>query len=141
MTQRDRWQGRKCVQGYYDFKDELRLQWGNEQFPSPHFLGFFLPMPRSWSKKKKRLMYGTPHLQRPDIDNMQKAVMDCLLSEDSHIYGGMEFKFWAEEGLIFIAHLEEVMPLLQNKNVPENLFPMLERRASNFLYGEKQVSL
>jgi len=33
---------------------------------------FLFPMPKSWSYRKKREMYGTYHKQRPDIDNLCK---------------------------------------------------------------------
>ena len=33
---------------------------------------FILPMPKSWSKKKKQLMHGKPHIIKPDLDNIIK---------------------------------------------------------------------
>ena len=63
---------------------------------------FYLPMPKSWSKKKKALMLGQGHQQKPDVDNLLKAVMDATLKEDSHIYDIHSQKFWSDQGSIKI---------------------------------------
>ena len=64
---------------------------------------FYIPMPKSWSKKKKKTLWGHPHQQKPDIDNLAKAFMDCLCKEDSFVYRLKVSKYWAEEGKIIIA--------------------------------------
>ena len=33
-------------------------------------VSFIMPMPKSWSKKKRAAMDGKPHTARPDIDNL-----------------------------------------------------------------------
>ena len=43
-----------------------------------------------------------PHKQKPDVDNMAKAVMDALLKDDSGVYHISVTKFWAYEGSIEI---------------------------------------
>lgn len=63
---------------------------------------FYLPMPKSWSKKKKESMIGKGHQQKPDVDNLLKAVMDAVLKEDCRIYDIHSKKFWAEKGGIQI---------------------------------------
>jgi Holliday junction resolvase RusA-like endonuclease len=40
-------------------------------------MAFFAP-PASWSAKKRAAMLGKPHTQRPDADNIAKAVKDGL---------------------------------------------------------------
>lgn len=53
MTQSDRWRKRKCVLKYFAFKDKVREL--NIIIPeSGSRIVFILPMPDSWSKKKKR---------------------------------------------------------------------------------------
>lgn len=50
---------------------------------------FFIPVPKSWRKWKKELMHGKLHQDRPDIDNLLKAVFDSMLAEDKgigHLY-------------------------------------------------------
>jgi Holliday junction resolvase RusA-like endonuclease len=41
-------------------------------------LWFWLPMPASWSKRKQAANLWKPHAQKPDIDNLTKAVMDAM---------------------------------------------------------------
>jgi Holliday junction resolvase RusA-like endonuclease len=61
---------------------------------------FYLPMPKSWSKKKRTEMNGTYHDQKPDIDNLAKAFMDAFGSEDKHVAILHAEKYWAEKGYI-----------------------------------------
>lgn len=41
-------------------------------------LGFVMPIPKSWSKRKQTEMCGKPHTSVPDTDNLIKAVMDGM---------------------------------------------------------------
>lgn len=107
MTQRDRWKQRPIVKKYHAFCDELRLL-----LPLPmrrpmldqkiHKLSitFYLPMPQSWSKKKKEKMCMKPHQQKPDIDNLLKAWMDALYRNDQVIWSVTMEKRWFEKGAI-----------------------------------------
>lgn len=67
---------------------------------------FEMQMPKSWSQKKRNEMNGKPHLQRPDTDNLVKAVMDgmkgCWL-DDSQVYEIHANKVWAESGAVTIS--------------------------------------
>ena len=46
-------------------------------------------MPKSWSAKKKLAMRGKPHRQKPDIDNLVKAVIDSIYPEDDAAVPGI----------------------------------------------------
>jgi len=35
-----------------------------------------MPVPKSLPKYKKALLYGTPHMNKPDADNIAKAIID-----------------------------------------------------------------
>jgi Holliday junction resolvase RusA-like endonuclease len=53
------------------------------------------------TKDKRR--WGKPHTCRPDKDNLEKPVLDCLvkakvLKDDSLAYTGEPLKVWAERG-------------------------------------------
>lgn len=48
-------------------------------------LYFYLPIPPSWSKKKRELMHGQLHQAKPDTSNLQKAWEDSLTSSDEGI--------------------------------------------------------
>jgi len=97
MTQQDKWKQRPCVMRYRAWKDAARLAAG--QLPDANsvmrlsWVAYFSPPP-SWSAKKRHLAYGTLHRSRPDRDNVDKAVLDALFSEDSAIASGTIEKRW-----------------------------------------------
>ena len=107
MTQSDKWKKRKTVIDYWEYKKLIRLQanlQGLEFLPIEiNRIDFFLPMPKTWSKKKKIEMNGKLHTQRPDLDNLLKGLQDALCTEDSHIaeINGLS-KSWSFEPLIRI---------------------------------------
>ena len=106
MTQRDRWKKRDCVNKYYAFKDELRLKTHNFTMGKRVGLYFYIPFPKSYSKKKRNELYLKPHQEKPDIDNLIKAVLDCLLEDDKKVWHVTAHKVWAFEGMIQIENLE-----------------------------------
>lgn len=104
MTQRDKWANREVVGRYWLFKDEL-VRMVNEQgfiLPDLYTVTFYIPMPSSWSKKKKDKMRGQPHKQTPDTDNLVKALNDCLRDQDSAIWNIHAIKYWDDVGRIEI---------------------------------------
>jgi Holliday junction resolvase RusA-like endonuclease len=98
MTRADAWKKRKVVLEYWRFKDEVRAA-GLILSDSP-VLVFEIPMPESWSKKKRAGLLGKPHKQKPDIDNLVKAVFDSVFEDDAHIWRVSAIKIWAERGAI-----------------------------------------
>ena len=104
MTQADRWKKRPCVLRYFDYKDKLR-EMGAELTNDSEII-FVLPMPKSWSMKKKYEMFRKPHQQRPDIDNLFKAYADAILDEDKHIYRMRAIKIWGDVGEIVVNERE-----------------------------------
>lgn len=96
MTQRDKWKKRPCVMRYRAFCDELRLRMGKlPEDPDTLFVRAFFAMPKSWSKVKKEAMDGQRHRQKPDSDNIGKAVMDALFKDDSGISDVTVLKRWS----------------------------------------------
>lgn len=106
MTQSDKWAKRPRAIKYFAFRTQLNLQKINIDWNKEVKITFFISMPKSWSKKKRREMAGKPHQQRPDCDNYFKGLTDSLLSEDSHIWAINAKKYWAETGKIVIEELE-----------------------------------
>ena len=100
MTRRDKWAKRPAVLRYWAFAEELNLKMPGLIDLNGYTLTFGLPMPKSWSKKKKERMAGKPHTQRPDIDNLCKSVLDALYLEDSHIHDIALKKVWSVNGFI-----------------------------------------
>lgn len=107
MTRRDKWAKRPCVMRYWDYCDDLRLAIEDidaELYKEGHLaIIFILPMPSSWSAKKRAKMKDQPHTKRPDLDNLVKAYKDAVFKEDSivHTYDFMS-KIWGETGRIII---------------------------------------
>lgn len=107
MTQADRWRKRPPVLRYFAFKDEVKLK--KIDLPESHYrVTFIIPMPKSWSKKKRSEMDGTPHQQKPDKDNLEKALLDAIFDDDSRVWDGRVTKRWGEEGKIIVDTLPEV---------------------------------
>jgi len=95
MTKADRWKQRKCVQKYWDFKAEM--QGHCKKIPDdPHEVSWvaYFPIPKSWPKYKKKAMAGAYHRQKPDRDNVDKAILDAIFDDDSIICKGTIIKRW-----------------------------------------------
>lgn len=115
MTQSDKWKTnpnhpdprkrqRKAVMSYWAFKTALTLQANLLKFVLSDYLDavYFIPMPDSWSEKKKKSLLSKPCLSKPDTDNITKAVKDTLLKEDSGVWWEKAEKRWAYKGSIVI---------------------------------------
>ena len=107
MTQRDKWKKRDVVVRYYALKDALRWEAKRNGWkPTPTLsITFYIPMPKSWSKKKKTEMMWEHHQEKPDLDNLVKAFKDCLYEEDKmvHTYVRIQ-KVWDHEGSIVVTN-------------------------------------
>jgi Holliday junction resolvase RusA-like endonuclease len=101
MTQRDKWAKRPAVLRYRAFCDQVRAQ-GVELPDAGAHITFMLPMPGSWSRKKRQLMLGAPHKQKPDVDNLAKALLDACRDEDQGVWDLRTTKRWAHLGGIEI---------------------------------------
>ena len=67
---------------------------------------FFIPMARSWSKKKKSLKNEQYCDNNADLDNYEKAILDSLngiyFKDDRQIVSQKSQKIWADKGKIKI---------------------------------------
>lgn len=98
MTQRDRWAKRPNVLRYREFCDRIREYAGT--LPADVFgvhAVCYIPMPASWSQAKKSRHYGTLMRQKPDGDNIVKAVMDALLDRDEGVGCVGCIKLWCTD--------------------------------------------
>lgn len=105
MTRADAWRFpvRDCVSRYWAFKDEVRLR--GVSLENGDGVVFVMPMPTSWSKKKKAQMCGSLCKSKPDLDNLLKALMDALFLNDAHIAELRKLrKEWGYTGEIRIYH-------------------------------------
>lgn len=102
MTRRDKWAKRPPVLRYNAFKQECKL-W-RVYFAPGDSIRFVMPMPKSWSKLRKKATCGQAHVQEnADLSNLLKALEDAVFDKDGHIwkYGSVE-KVWGYEGAIQI---------------------------------------
>lgn len=106
QTQADKWKKRPPVMRYRAFCDQVR----RNKITIPecgYHVTFVLPMPPSWSRKKRAEMNGKPHQQKPDRDNLEKALLDAVFDEDCRVWDGRTTKLWGETGQIIIGEIEE----------------------------------
>lgn len=65
---------------------------------------FTMPIPQSWSKKKKREAIGDYHCKKPDIDNLLKGCFDALngliWTDDNQVAVVRSFKQYGETPMI-----------------------------------------
>lgn len=104
MTRRDIWMQRPSVVKYWSYKDEIRASLKEKGYTPEETLHieFHVPLPKSYSKKKKMELAGQPHRKRPDLDNFIKGWLDAVMEEDSVVHTIQAKKIWSLEGKIVI---------------------------------------
>ena len=102
MTQRDRWKQRPSVLAYRAYADALRLAHPHA-LPDVIELVFYLPMPRSWSARKRGSMLNQPHRVKPDLDNLVKGFLDVLHPRDQEVWRYTAEKRWGERGRVEVS--------------------------------------
>ena len=86
---------------YRAFSDEINAM--GATLDNGDSIAFVMPMPKTWSKKKKAAMDGSPHQQVPDLDNLLKALMDAIHKQDCTIWHiADQKKTWGYDGSIEI---------------------------------------
>jgi Holliday junction resolvase RusA-like endonuclease len=95
----------KRLEKYNDYKVDLLTEAKKVGFTLPPCglkITFYIPVPRTWSKKKKKLHHGIIHQSKPDIDNLTKAFLDSLVAEDKFIGNISITKRWVNYPLGWI---------------------------------------
>lgn len=84
MTGRGKWV-KDNAQRYLAYKEEICWQTRQQMKNKDPITGpiavnvqFRMPIPKSWSKKKKSEAEGQYHTKRPDTDNLIKGLFDSL---------------------------------------------------------------
>lgn len=71
---------------------------------------FYIPMAKSWTKKKKASLLDKPHNIKPDVDNLLKTVMDAannhIWIDDGQVYEIVTKKTFSSEAKIMINVIE-----------------------------------
>lgn len=97
QTRSDKWKERPCVIRYREWADKAREHAGAIPPAAQHAdIIAYLPLPVSWSQKKRQAMAGMPHQVKPDIDNLIKSCLDALLSRDQGIHEVRARKRWED---------------------------------------------
>ena len=105
MTRSDKWKKRPCVMRYFAFRDAVKA--AKIQLQSPCKITFYVPMPESWSERKRKDFDGKPHMNKPDADNLLKALLDSVFDDDAHMWSVAVEKRWAREGSITVQKFPE----------------------------------
>ena len=95
QTRADRWKKRPAVVRYRNFADDCKVS-GVHVPLSGSVITFAMPMPKSWSKSKRQRMAGEPHQQKPDLDNLVKALFDAVYQDDCQIWQFSAKKIWTD---------------------------------------------
>lgn len=89
---------RDYILTYFNYKrrvKELFIEAGLSVFPTNSvWFKFFVPMPKSWTNKKKNQLCFEPNLSRPDSSNYHKAVEDSCCVDDKINWDYRVSKFW-----------------------------------------------
>lgn len=105
MTRGDKANYREATKRYWQYKSDLnRLAIENKLFKLDDILDieFHVAIPEGLSAKEKEKRNGMPHQETPDIDNLCKALFDCLKKQDKTIWNVKKVKYWAYQGKIII---------------------------------------
>ena len=101
MTRADKWRKRPATAKYWSFVDLCRLNRCRASL-FRRSCDVYPAYAKVWSKKKKAVQNDKPHMSRPDLSNLLKALEDAIYSEDSVIYDIHIEKRWGYEGQIII---------------------------------------
>ncbi|WP_217634736.1 RusA family crossover junction endodeoxyribonuclease [Paenibacillus naphthalenovorans] len=95
----------ETVKRYLSYKEQIawaaRQQYKGAPMTGPIEvnLTFYMPIPGSWSIKKKLLMDGKLHATKPDRDNLEKGVCDALnkiiWKDDGQVCDGRTVKYYS----------------------------------------------
>lgn len=84
---------KRYLEKYLNYKDDLRGYGEKVGFIMPQdafFMWFFMPMPKTWTKKKKAAMAFKLHKNKKDTDNLSKGVKDALAPRKSNFVVGKQ---------------------------------------------------
>jgi Holliday junction resolvase RusA-like endonuclease len=76
------------IEKYNQYKIDLLSLCKAQSFELPAQglnITYYIPVPRSWSNKKKKQHHGVLHQSSPDLDNLLKATFDSLVREDKFV--------------------------------------------------------
>lgn len=87
------------LERYNKYKIDLLAEAKSKNFTHPQqgaLISFYIPMPKTWRKFKRKTMNFMLHQSKPDLDNLLKAYFDALLKEDKVISHYEAKKVWVD---------------------------------------------
>lgn len=78
---------KRYLDKYFEYKEKLQVIAAKTGFTMPQdafFMWFFMPMPKTWTKKKKAQMAFKMHKNKKDTDNLSKGIKDALCPRKSN---------------------------------------------------------
>lgn len=84
---------KRYLDKYFQYKEDLKLYGEKIGFIMPQdafFMWFFMPMAKTWTKKKKAAMAFKLHKNKKDTDNLSKAIKDALAPRKSNFVSGKQ---------------------------------------------------
>ena len=103
QTRRDKWRARPPVLKYRAFKDECAIRHVELDVSKFYHVIALMALPPSINDVERQRRIFHPHDYRPDKDNLEKALLDALYSDDSIAWDGRFTKVWAGLGGMFIS--------------------------------------
>lgn len=91
-----------------DIKEQIQEQYKDAPITRPISISvlFFMPIPKSLSKKKQVALIGELYTKKPDIDNLIKTYLDAMngiiYEDDKQIYAIFAKKIYSSEPKVVI---------------------------------------
>lgn len=82
--------------------------------PIRAYIKFYMPIPKNTSKKKTAQLINQPHIKRPDMDNLIKAVLDGLnglaFIDDSQVFALTAERIYGDKpkAVVWLSEADEV---------------------------------
>ena len=100
MSRSDKWEKRPRVQRYWRQCDLIREAFGITLMN--RFLWADRLMVTAKFGTRVEELWGKPHREKPDADNIYKGVCDALFKEDEMIYFAQSCKYWGRSDCVEI---------------------------------------
>lgn len=105
-------------------KWQLKSQFRDQILTAPVSidLTFYMPIPKSTTSiRKRQMLHGKMyHMKRPDLDNLQKFVLDCLnqiiLADDAQVVEIRARKIYSDKPGTLI----RILPLTEQQTITED---------------------
>ena len=95
MVKSDKWKKRPCVEAYFRWVNYAKYT--VKDLPNDIYgiaINAYIEFPKSYSQRKMLKLANKGHRQKPDCDNILKAVMDALIKEDKGVCSARVNKYW-----------------------------------------------